>query len=385
MANNKEIIKEVLKDMPAEYAEKLEGKEGPELLNVIKNYPAVTNSFITTLTNKVTKSLLYSKIYQNQLKELKKGALEYGDSIEELFVQMAQVKGFTANWESGSATPEADLIKKLVPKVSALYIQMNVDYKGKTTVMDKALRKAFLNSNGLQGLVGQIVGSITSAMEFQEFKLTKATLNTLVKEGKSIRFNGTDTTIQTNTIAVGTNGAIKQGPYCVDVSSGGTFDPKKLSQELREAVGLMKFPSTKFNIAKELTWSQPEEMMLITTPQVIADLDVNVLASAFNMSKADLNTRTILVDEMPGGIFKNSSSGNITSKMPEDLTSASGVTVETGKLPKAILVSKDLIQIWDTHQGTGTFHNPEGEYTNYFANREGIFATCLFANMAVFY
>lgn len=386
MATNKEIIEQVKKDMPIEYAERINNLEGAELLNVFEGYPVIQNSFISTLTNKVSKSLIYSKIYKNQLSELKKGKLEYGESIEELFVQMAQTKGFTANWESsgGANTPEADLIRKLIPKVSALYMNINVDYKSKTTVMDKSLRKAFTTENGLSNLVGQIVGSITSAMEFKEFGLTKQTIKSLIESGKSINYNAnaqsTSSEVEINTGA--TNAPIKQTPYCVNVGT----DMKKLSQMIRETTGLMKFPSSKFNLAKELTWSRPEDLILMTTPEHMANLDVNVLASAFNVSMADIKTRTILVDELPTTIFTNQAGTAPVDKQPTVVDGTSNKPKKgVSTPPKAILFDKDLVQIWDTFQGAGIFHNPEGQYTNHFANREGIFATCLFANMAVFY
>lgn len=381
MATNEKIIKTVLSEMPSEHSERLEGKNGAEILNVFENYETTANSFIKTLTNKVTKTIIYSKVFENPLKELKKGKLDYGDTIEELFVQMATVKGFTAHWDDNAQTPEADLIRKLVPKVSALYIKVNVDYKSKATVFNKDLRKAFLNEGGLQRLVMQIVGSITSAMEFKEFNLTKSTVNSLVAEGKTISKVSDIGAIETVAINTGVgNTPIAQTPYIVNVENS----MLKLSKEIRETVGFMKFPSTKYNLAKQTVWSNPSDMVLITTPTVIAELDTSVLASAFNVSKAELVTRTIIVDEMPDGIFKGAQN-ELTDKTPQEIGESETISKDATKKPIAILMDKDLTQIWDTHQGAGTFYNAEGEYTNHFANREGIFATCLFANMAVFY
>lgn len=353
-----------------------EATTGIDVLNISETYPNVLNSFINTLTNKVTKSLIYSKIFTNPLKELKKGTLEYGDSIEELFVQMAMAKNFGENWE-GSTTPEGDLIRKLKPKVTAMYIKLNMDKKYKTTVMDKQLRKAFLNKNGLSNLVMQIVGSITSQAEYQEFMYTKKNMNLLVETAENWELDADHATESKGSIPIGT--VIKQTPYIVN-----STDTKQMVKNIRETTGFMKFPSTKFNLAKELNWCDPSSLMLMTTPDVIADLDVNVLASAFNVSNADLQTRTILVDEMPTGIFKKSDV-ELVDKTPTPLSSGNTVVKDETKKPKAILFDKDLLQIWDTYQGAGTFYNPEGEYTNHFANREGIFAICTFANMAIFY
>lgn len=374
---NEEIIKAVKSEITGPEASLLaEATTGIDVLNISQTCPNVLNSFINTLTNKVTKSLIYSKIFSNPLKELKKGALEFGDSIEELFVQMAMAKNFGENWE-GSTTPEADLIRKLKPKVTAMYIKINMDKKYKTTVMDKQLRKAFLNQNGLSNLVMQIVGSITSQAEYQEFMYTKKNMNLLVESAQNWEIDEDHKTESNGSIPIGT--VVKQTPYIVK-----STDTKNMVKDIREVTGYMKFPSTKFNLAKELNWCDPSSLILMTTPSVIADLDVNVLASAFNVSMADLQTRTILVDEMPTGIFKKSDT-ELVDKQPTVLSSGNTVVKDATKVPKAILFDKDLLQIWDTYQGAGTFYNPEGEYTNHFANREGIFAICTFANMAIFY
>lgn len=376
---NEKIIAKVASEMPTEHAERIGKLRGAELLSVFENYPNTLNSFINTLTNKVSKSLIYSKIFENPLKAMKKGKLEYGDSIEQLFVEMAQVKGFTAHWDNGG-TEEADLIRKLVPKVTAMYITANADYKSKATVMDKQLRKAFMNEGGLNKLVMQIVGSISSAMEFKEFNLTKVAVNGLIGEGKGVTHVADDGHIETASInSSQANAPIAQQPFIIN--TGG--DMRKLSKELRETVGFMKFPSTKYNLAKQLVWSNPSDMVLITTPTTIAELDVNVLADTFNMSKAELTTRTILIDEMPKGIFKGDN--ELKDKDPQEIAHTETITSDATKKPLAIVMEEDLLQIWDTHQGAGTFHNPQGEYTNHFANREGIFATCLFSNLAVFY
>ena len=373
--NNEQIIKAVSQELTSDISEQIEGKSSVELLNVFDDYPNVKNAFINTLTNKVAKSVIFSKIYSNPLKELKKGKVEYGESIEELFVQMAMAKNFGENWED-SNSPEADLIRKLKPKVTAMYITVNFDKKYKTTVMDKQLRKAFVNEYGLSNLVMQIVASITSQAEYQEFLATKGVMLNLVAECKNKSLDAEHKTESDASLPIGT--VVKQTPYIRQATTA-----KDLVQGIREEVGNMKFPSNKYNLAKELNWVNPEDLVLMTTPSVSADIDVNVLASAFNVSSTDVTTRTILVDEMPKGIFKSTT--DLVDKTPYDLSSGNSISCDTTKKVKAILFDKDLLQIWDTYQATGTFYNAEGNYTNHFANREGIFAVCCFANMVVFY
>lgn len=364
---NKDIIKTVVSELPSEHAEKFKDVEtGAEILTVFENYPTTKNAFIDTLQNKVVKSVIYSKAYANSLKELKKGFLEFGDTIEELFVQMAQSKNFNDHWNE-DGTDEADLIRALKPKVLSLYVQRNFDKDYKTTVFDKVLRKAFISEYGLNNLVQQIVLSINNAIEYHEFEYTKDAIIKFVEEFKVLA----DDTYQSIP-----NTATKQ-----TISACKVTGAKQLVQKVREVTGNMKFMSDKYNVAKVKTFSNPSDLVFITTPSVVSDMDVNVLANAFNVSSSDLKTRILEVDALPKSIVKVSKLG-VDGEC--EVVDDNNITSENVKV-LGVLMDKDLLQIWDNYQGSGTFYNPAKHYTNHFANREGTFATCLFANVCVFY
>lgn len=374
---NEEMITSVVNDMSSEHSAKLmmDGKILPpqEMLNVFKDFPTTKNEFINTLTNKVTKVMIYSKIYKNPLVSLKQGTVEYGDSIEELFVQMALMKNFAEHWDE-DGSDEADLIRKMTPKVTALYIQRNIDKKFKTSVSDKQLRKAFFNSNGLSNLVQQIVGSITTSINFNEFEMMKSTL---FKAVDGVSYNGQSL----KDIPADAKG---KKMHAIEVADYDT-KPSNLVEKIRTVTGDMQFMSKDFNMASELNFCDPENLVLITTSEVEAKLDVNVLAHAFNVSHTDLKTRTIKVDKLD---IRGAKAGAYTTDddgiaSPVDCTNTSALP--DGKKPLAILMDKEFLQIWDLHQGAGTFYNPSGEYTNHFASREYMMAVCLFANAVLFY
>ena len=88
------------------------------------------------------------------------------------FVFDAQVKNFTEHWGDGN-TPEADLIRKIKPKVEVLYITTNYDKKSKITIMVKDMKKAFYTEGGLQRLINSITTSLQNGLEKMEFKMTK--------------------------------------------------------------------------------------------------------------------------------------------------------------------------------------------------------------------
>ena len=364
---NSKIIKAVVDEMPKEMGDKLRGLEGAELLSVFNDFPSVRNEFISTLTNRVTKSLIYSKVYENPLVSLKQGVLPVGDSIEELFVQMAQQKNFHEHWNVEGST-EQDLIKAMVPVVTSMYISRNVDKKYKTTINDKMLKRAFMSEGGLGKLVQQIVASITNSINYHEFEMMKATL---FKALDGLTYEGKDLI---------TNDTAKQKPHAVEVDYS---NPANLVENIRATVGKYKFMSDKYNMAKEKTFTNPSDLVLITVPEVSAKLDVHVLAHAFHTSHTQLTTKIIEVDDLDirgaGGQYTTEDDGILRT------VQCTNSALPTGKQPLAILIDKEFLQIWDTHQGAGTFYNPEAQYTNYFAHREFIMASCLFANATFFY
>lgn len=378
---NEQIIKQVTEDMPLEHKERLEGKSGIELLQVFDEYPSSKNAFLEHMMNKIGKTMIYSKTWENPWAMLKKDPLKYGVAIEDLFVQMAQMKNFSEHWGGGAANEEADLIRKLKPVVVALYKKINIDKKFKTTVMEKDMRKAFTNEGGLSSLVQQIVASITNSMNYNEFQFMK---NTLFRAVDGIEYNGQK--IATSTVWEGSAQTTLQKMHAIKVDNY-TPNPAELVRLIRQTVGQMKYVTDKFNMAKQKTFSRPEDLVLITTPEVNANLDVNVLAHAFNVSSTDIKTRIVEVDEFN---IKGAKASAYTDR--EDGITGTIDTSNTSALPGdglnkplAILIDKSFLDIRDTYQGSGSFYNPEGQYTNYFANREYLMSTCLFANAVLFY
>ena len=133
---NQEILKQVRDNASAEYQSRIPeatSETGAEILSVLSDYPSAKNEFIQAITNKIAKSVFYSKVFNNPLKMLHRGALPYGYSIENIFVEMATKKGMRQNFD-GSNTPEGDLIRKAEAKVIVRYAEKNFEYKYKVSI-----------------------------------------------------------------------------------------------------------------------------------------------------------------------------------------------------------------------------------------------------------
>lgn len=368
---NKQIIDTVVASMPASEGARLKGLYGAELYSVVADYPQNANPFISTLMNKVVKTMLYSKLFTNDLKQLKQGKLELGESIEQVFVHKASIKNFNDHWD-GSNSAEGDLLKAKLPKVDTLYISKNVDKKAAATVKDKDLRKAFVTEYGLSELIAGIIGSINNALEKHEYRAMR---DVLCRAIDGVDYNG-------GTLKLG---ATFQPMHAVEIADYDT-NPSALVEEIRALAGTVKFPHTEFNMAGVETECNKEDLVLITTPRVNAKLDVNVLAHAFNVSNAEVGVRCIEIDSFTckgqGGAYTSEDDGMEHLDSPLNCTESS---IPEGKEVLAVVMDKEFLQVWDTYMTMTSFYNPEQLFTSYFGFREYIMATALFCNAVVFY
>lgn len=366
---NVEILEQIRDNASTEYQERVPQAigTGGNVSDVFTQYPSMRNEFINTLTNQVVNTVIYSKVFDNPLKMLHGGVLEFGQSIEQLFVNMAEVKGFL-ELEEGDEVK--DLIKSATATVKALYVTKNYEYKSKVTISEHQLAGAFRSQNGLSDLINQLTSSIVSGIYYQEFTdMKRAILGHA--EGKYLALeNAKGTMVETqltNTVLPG-----GQTAHVVNIGTHSTEEQKgkAITTAVRSLSGRLKFPSTKYNSAKVKTWSNPEDLVFVTTPEIIASMSVNVLASAFNVSEADLNTRVILVDELPSKVTPSST----------DL--GTGQTATTKEV-YGIVMDKSFIIAKDTINQTRSMDVANGLKTNMWYHKHGIMSTCYFANYVI--
>ena len=351
--NNTEILTQIAQDASAEYKSRMldtEGKvlTGEQAYRALSDYPTAKNEFINTLTNKIVKSYFYSKVFSNPLKMLHRGELPFGTSLEQLFVGMATKKNFTDNF---GASASESLISKQASDVKAMYIEKNFAYKYKVSISELQLKGAFYSQTGLSELVGQLTNSAISGAYYDEFTDMKKVISNAVASGKDFK----DDTLS----ASGSNITLKP----VKSINVGTH-PQEWAENIRALSGRLRFPSDAYNMASVKTWSNPEDLVLITTPEKVAKIDVEVLALAFNTSMTDIKIKVIEVDDLPNHLCVTLGTQGSTQK---DLV--------------GIVMDKDWLQCYDTIMTSRQFENGDNLVTNQFLHKQGVMASCLFANM----
>jgi len=138
-----------------------------EIGAIIMDNPALQNEFLSALVNRIGRVMLTSKMYQNPWSMFKRGMLEYGETIEEIFVNIA------TPFQYDPAVAESKIFAREIPDVRSAFHIMNYQKFYKTTVQNDTLRKAFLSWQGITDLVAKIVDAMYTGANNDEFLTMK--------------------------------------------------------------------------------------------------------------------------------------------------------------------------------------------------------------------
>lgn len=317
----------------------------PSVGEVLYGYPAMANQFINALVNRIAAVRVKSATFNNAYAELKKGYLEFGETVEEVFVNIAKAREFSAE------KAEARELKRTLPDVKSAFHTMNWRVQYPVTIQDEDLRMAFLTVNGVQDLIAKIVDSVYTAAEYDEYLLFKYLIIKAVSHGKMY-------------------------PVPFDDS-----DIKNAAVAFRGISNQITFMSNKYNASGVTTTTPKADQYIFMDSTFNAQYDVNVLAGAFNMDKADFIGKLKLIDDFT--TFDNdrfadivADSDMIETVTPEELALMADV--------KAVLVDKEWFQVYDNTNKFTEKYVSSGMYWNYFYNVWKTVSSSPFSNAIVF-
>lgn len=317
--------------------------------NILMNYPALQNEFLNALVNRIGKVLVTSKMYDNPWNMFKRGMLEFGETIEEVFVEIAKP------FEYDPETAESEVFKREIPDVRAAFHILNYQKFYKVTVQRDQLRQAFLTWDGVTDLITKIINSMYAGANYDEFLVMKYLVAVNILNGRLKAVQISDPSNVTNMKSV--VGAIKS------VSNG------------------MEFMTTEYNQAGVHTYTDKRDQYIILTSDFDAVMDVEVLASAFNMDKADFMGRRVLVDS-----FASLDNDRLALLFKDDENYVPLTQDELDALATipAVLVDRDWFMILDNLLEFTDQYNGQGLYWNYWLHVWKTLSVSPFANSAVF-
>lgn len=313
---------------------------------IITEYPTAKNEFINVLTNQVAKQRFFQKMYENPYKLFNKGMLPYGKSIESIFVDI--VKGKDRTHEDDTTNLASALLGKAKANVKVEYYSENKRLQYQATITDEELKGAFRTENGLSTLTSSILQAPLNGAEYDNFLMTKHALAHI--KGAEVKIGKTEYDKLT----------LKQ-------------KAETLVTAIKSYVLKMGFLSNQYNGQGVMTYSKPNDLVCFVPADLLAVMDVQLLAQAFNVSYDEVPTRVLPIDYFEKCLATSDNSWDTSSETYGEDTEL-----------QCVLCDKEAIQIWDTLNTSETFRNPQGLYTNVFFNRWGIVSACNFVNCVKF-
>lgn len=319
-----------------------------EIGAVIMNYPALQNEFLSALINRIGRVIITNKMYTNPWASFKKGVLEFGETIEDIFVNIAKPFDYDVS------VAENEVFKREIPDVRAAFHILNYQKFYKSTIQNDQLRQAFLSWQGITDLIAKIVDAMYTGANYDEFLVMKYMVARHILNGELFA---------------------KQVPTVQESNM------KSIVGTIKGVSNDFTFMKTKYNLAGVANYSNKEDQYIIVNAEFDAVMDVDVLAAAFNMDKADFMGHRVLVDSF--GSLDNDRLAQIFAGDTEYVPLTSDELTALDAIP-AIIVDKDWFMIFDNLYNFTEQYNGQGLYWNYWYHVWKTFSISPFANAAVF-
>ena len=303
------------------------------LSNILFNdaYQPMLNEFVTNLINRIGLTIIRNKTFSNPLSILRKGSMPLGTDIQDLYENPAEAEQYEL-----SNTAMAKLLTITDPDTHVAYYRRNRKDMYTKTISRENLQGAFVSWEKFESYISAITTSLYSGNYIDEFELTKSLVD----------------------------GAYDNDKVIVETISAVTDETsaKAFIKKCRSLFNKMKLPSTQYNAYSKFsgakgtikTWTEEDRFVLIVTSDVMAEVDVDVLARAFNIENTKFLGRVIEVDS-----FEN-----------EEI--------------QAILCDESWFQIYENLMRFDEFYNARTMTWNEYLHVWQTYAICPFANAVVF-
>ena len=309
---------------------------GQSLLNLPSD---LRNRFIQSLVNRIAYTRFMMDYFENPLRELAGDDLPLGAIGQEIYVNPARGRVYDINDFAG-------LLVKYESDIKAEYTEINFDVQYPVTIIRKELEKAFVSWGDFESFLMGISTSLYNGAYIDDYKYTKKLI---------------------------TNAYVNNAVQMETISFAGATPTKAelevLTARLRQAYLDFMVPSTKYNAWKKVggygrsivSWSKPENIVVFVSNKMASILDVNVLASAFNIDKADLMGRVYYVEDF-------------------DILDDTGEVVVDGSNIVALICDRRWFKIREKDMFMDEFYNANNRSWQSYLNVIKSFNYSLFAN-----
>ena len=314
---------------------------------VIIDSPNLQNEFLSALINRIGKVVIKTRLFENPLKPFNKGDLAYGETIEEVFVNLCDAHQYNAQ------ASESTVYQREFPDVKSQFHVVNSEIFYKQSVGRRELEKAFLSGEGVYDLVEYIIQKMYVSANYDEFLVMKYLIAKAALDG--------------------TTALYPVSAVVDEATARGLLKGVKLMSNNFEIL------STDYNTAGVYNSSAKEDQYLIIDNSNDANLSVDCLAYMFGPQFAQADTKKIRIDGFDKLDIPRLKKvlGLVDDPFTSDEITALG-NIE------GVLVDWAWFQIYYKLFETTFIQNPENLYENTWLHLWKIYSRSIFENCVIF-
>lgn len=301
----------------------------------------VRNEFISKLVKRIAYTQISSKMFDNPLAQLEGEQVPLGYAGQDIFVNRAKGRQFDVNDFAG-------LLQRYESDVKIQYQTVNMDVQYPVTITRAKIKNAFVSWASLEEFINGITQSLYAGASIDQYNWTKALVSNAYRNGHTIN-------------------EILDAPTTADKA-------KAFVKKAREYFMNFQTPTSEYNAWAKvntddskpiITWTNPDDVVFLVRNDVLAELDVEVMAAAFHIDSAKLYGRIIGVKDF-------------------DIYNDEGEKVFDGSAILGIMADKNWFKIKSQDIEMDTFYNANNRTWQYYLNVVKMYNYSLFANAVVF-
>lgn len=298
------------------------------------------NKFIQSLVNRIAYTKFQMDYFENPLRELANDELPLGAIGQDIYVNPARGRVYNIDDFAG-------LLARYESDVKVEYNELNFDVQYPVTIVRKELEKAFTTWGDFESFLMGLSQSLYNGAYIDDYNYTRKLI--------------------TNAYL---NNNVQMETFTFSNASAPTeAELKSLLARLRQAYLDFQAPSTEWNAWGKVggygkaivSWSNPRDIVVFISNRLASILDVNALASAFNIDKAELLGRVYYVPDF-------------------DVKNEDGQVVGDGSSIYAFICDRRWFKIRDKAMFMDEFYNANNRSWQQYLNVIKSFNYSLFAN-----
>lgn len=306
----------------------------------ILDNPNVMNEFMNVLVQRIVYTQVDIKLFNNPLRVLEGDRIPLGSIGQEIFINPAKGRKFNVDDFAG-------LLAKYEADIKVQYHHLNSDLQYCVTITRAKLKDAFVSWSTLENFIDGLTQSLYNGAYIDQYNMTKGLVSS----------------------------AYSSNQVKVEVISAPSSEAnaKAFITKAREYFLNMQTPSSRFNAWRQvggygrdiLTWSNPEDIVFLLRNDIASYIDVNVLASAFNIDKSVLMGNIIYVNDF-------------------DEYDSTGTKIFDGSAIVGMIADKSWFRIKEQETTMDEFYNANNRTWQYYLNVVRMYSYSLFSNAVVF-